>query len=434
MNECVIRVEGLGKRYRIGARMESYRTLRDSMSRVVRAPWRVASRAMAGRPLRTPRPEFWALRGVDFEVNRGHTLGIIGRNGAGKSTLLKLLSRITEPTEGEIHIRGRIASLLEVGTGFHPELSGRENVFLNGAILGMSRSEVARKFDEIVAFAEVEDFIDTQVKYYSSGMYMRLAFSVAAHLEPEILIVDEVLAVGDAAFQQKCLGKMGEVSALGRTVLFVSHNISAVRTLCDTTILIERGQVTYMGATEEAIRAYELSYLKNAAGPTDSGVIYQCPDELKKQSCYVDRVEYLYQNDRRLAEVRTWDPVRFRIWYRSEKAIPRSSVEFWLKSRVGVQVLVFSTQPDSNVPMDLLPGAPYVTARAGTATCGGEFSSVSGWPNPACASTFRTAKHRCSRSKVGTYFIRDWSLQPRRHFLSSRIRGSWASSLKHQAD
>ncbi len=360
MSDRVIRVAGLGKKYRMGARLQPYRTLRDSLSGAVLMPWKMASHALTGRPLRTPRPEFWALRDVDFEVCRGETLGIIGRNGAGKSTLLKLLSRITEPTEGEIRIRGRIASLLEVGTGFHPELSGRENVFLNGAILGMSRSEIARKFDEIVAFAEVEDFIDTQVKHYSSGMYMRLAFSVAAHLEPDILIVDEVLAVGDAAFQQKCLGKMGQVSALGRTVLFVSHNIEAVRTLCNSTILIERGKVAFNGTTEEAIRTYELSYEPNVVQQTTAGVIYESREEQKDQACYVERVELLDGDGNRLAEVGTWDPVRFRIWYRSRTRIPDSSVEFWLRSRMGAKLLVFSTQPDSDVALDLLPGLHYV--------------------------------------------------------------------------
>lgn len=200
--------------------------------------------------------QFWALRDVGFSVECGEVVGIIGDNGAGKSTLLKILSRITEPTEGRIEIRGRVGSLLEVGTGFHPELSGRENVFLNGAVLGMGKSEVRRKFDEIVAFAEVERFIDTPVKHYSSGMYMRLAFAVAAHLEPEILIVDEVLAVGDAAFQKRCLGKMGEVSRHGRTVLFVSHNMTAVRTLCTRVVYLSSGRVLYDGEPKEGVARY----------------------------------------------------------------------------------------------------------------------------------------------------------------------------------
>jgi lipopolysaccharide transport system ATP-binding protein len=199
---------------------------------------------------------FWALRDVSFEVKRGEVIGIIGRNGAGKSTLLKILSRITEPTEGTITIKGRVASLLEVGTGFHPELSGRENVYLNGAILGMSRAEIRRKFDEIVAFAEVEKFLDTQVKHYSSGMYVRLAFAVAAHLEPEILIVDEVLAVGDAQFQQKCLGKMEKVASGGRTILFVSHNTAAIAQLCSSGLLLENGGVGHRGSVSDCLKLY----------------------------------------------------------------------------------------------------------------------------------------------------------------------------------
>jgi lipopolysaccharide transport system ATP-binding protein len=239
----VIRVENLSKRYvlrhQAGSGQHHYVALRDVLADRVKALFRSPFSA-----LRTPsREEFWALRDVSFEVQQGEAVGIIGRNGAGKSTLLKLLSRITRPTRGRIEIEGRVASLLEVGTGFHPELTGRENIFLNGAILGMRRCEIRRKFDEIVAFAEVEKFLDTPVKRYSSGMYMRLAFAVAAHLEPEILIVDEVLAVGDAQFQKKCLGKMEEVSSGGRTVLFVSHQMNAVEQLCSRVVLLEHGRI-----------------------------------------------------------------------------------------------------------------------------------------------------------------------------------------------
>lgn len=259
MSDIAIRVEGLGKKYRLGANAQPYKTLRDSLTGVAMTPLRVASRIARRAPgdgQRGHRPEFWAVKDVSFDIKHGEVLGIIGRNGAGKSTLLKLLSQITEPTVGRIGINGRVASLLEVGTGFHPELTGRENVYLNGAILGMSRQEVARKFDEIVAFAEVENFIDTPVKYYSSGMYLRLAFSVAAHLEPEILIVDEVLAVGDASFQKKCLGKMEDVSREGRTVLFVSHNMGAVSTLCNSGIVMERGSTAYQGRVSDALAFY----------------------------------------------------------------------------------------------------------------------------------------------------------------------------------
>src|SRR3954452_12188805 len=233
MNDIAIRVENLSKLYRIGARQEPYRTLRDTLAGAATAPFRrVRSAFQRNAATSEQSNDFWALKNVSFEVKRGEVIGIIGRNGAGKSTLLKILSRITEPTEGRLTLRGRVASLLEVGTGFHAELTGRENIFLNGAILGMSRQEVRRKFDEIVAFAEVERFLDTPVKRYSSGMYVRLAFAVAAHLEPEILIVDEVLAVGDAEFQKKCLGKIDDVAhRQGRTVLFVSHNMAAIQNL-----------------------------------------------------------------------------------------------------------------------------------------------------------------------------------------------------------
>jgi lipopolysaccharide transport system ATP-binding protein len=247
----VIRVEGLAKQYRIGARGDAYRTLRESLTDAAKAPIR---RLRGGA--RSRAETIWALRDVSFEVEPGEVVGLIGRNGAGKSTLFKVLSRITEPTRGRVELYGRVGSLLEVGTGFHPELTGRENVFLNGAILGMARAEITRKFDEIVAFAEVEKFIDTPVKRYSSGMYVRLAFAVAAHLEPEILIVDEVLAVGDMAFQKKCLNKMQDVSVQGRTVLFVSHNIQAVTRLCKRAILLSEGAVLADGPAPQVAGEY----------------------------------------------------------------------------------------------------------------------------------------------------------------------------------
>ncbi len=251
MSEPVITVRGLGKRYVLKHAPRSD-TLRDTLTAGARGLFR----RFTGQADPSSE-EFWALREVDFAINRGEVVGIIGRNGAGKSTLLKILSRITEPTTGRITLRGRVASLLEVGTGFHPELSGRENIYLNGAILGMSRAEIRRKFDEIVAFAEVERFLDTPVKHYSSGMYVRLAFAVAAHLEPEILIVDEVLAVGDAAFQKKCLGKMNEVARnSGRTVLFVSHNTAALQSICRTGLWLQQGRVVQRGPINECLAAY----------------------------------------------------------------------------------------------------------------------------------------------------------------------------------
>lgn len=256
MSNVAIRVEGIGKRYRLGAARPRYATLRDSLASATQKAARTLTSPIRSLRERTPPETFWALRDVSFEVAEGEVVGIIGGNGAGKSTLLKILSRITTPTEGRAEIHGRVGSLLEVGTGFHPELTGRENLFLNGAILGMSRQEIERKFDEIVAFAEVERFIDTPVKHYSSGMYLRLAFAVAAHLEPEILIVDEVLAVGDASFQKKCLGKMGDVARQGRTVLFVSHNMDAVQRLCSRAMMLERGRVVVEGPTAAVVSRY----------------------------------------------------------------------------------------------------------------------------------------------------------------------------------
>lgn len=253
----VIQVEGLSKSYLISHRArEPYRTLRDAISTGARHIARgLSGRRDLGAGSET-KEEFWALRDVDFKVEEGERVGIIGRNGAGKSTLLKILSRITEPTRGRVSISGRVASLLEVGTGFHPELTGRENIYLNGAVLGMTRDEVRRKFDQIVAFADVERFLDTPVKRYSSGMYVRLAFAVAAHLEPDILVVDEVLSVGDAQFQKKCIGKMEEVGASGRTVLFVSHNLPTVLRLCSRSLLMENGNLTASGDTRTVIQSY----------------------------------------------------------------------------------------------------------------------------------------------------------------------------------
>jgi len=269
-SDVVIRVEGLGKKYSLHhEQSERYTALRDVVARQAKAAGRLLNPfTLAGQLRKAQRQaaqehavseeEFWALKDVSFEIRRGERVGIIGRNGAGKSTLLKILSRITEPTTGRVEIRGRVASLLEVGTGFHPELTGRENIYLNGAILGMTRREIRSKFDEIVDFAEVEKFLDTPVKRYSSGMYVRLAFAVAAHLEPEILVVDEVLAVGDASFQKKCLGKMEDVAEReGRTILFVSHNTMALQSLCKTGILLEKGQLEILGDIQEVIAGYE---------------------------------------------------------------------------------------------------------------------------------------------------------------------------------
>jgi lipopolysaccharide transport system ATP-binding protein len=286
----IITIENLGKKYflRHQSGQQPYVALRDVLAdtcktfgRRLAAPFLDGSQSTGSGPQSPTSEEFWALKDLSFEVKQGDRIGIIGRNGAGKSTLLKILSRITEPTTGSVRIRGRVASLLEVGTGFHPELTGRENVFLNGAILGMGQAEIKKKFDEIVAFAEVEKFLDTPVKRYSSGMYVRLAFAVAAHLEPEILVVDEVLAVGDAQFQKKCLGKMEDVSTKeGRTVLFVSHNMAAITSLCRIGILLDSGRITAMGKTSDVVLSY---YSHGTASP--SAFNYSDTDRKIGDSC-----------------------------------------------------------------------------------------------------------------------------------------------------
>lgn len=299
MSETALVLEQIGKQYHIGRMRSAHRSAQDVIKDALLSPFRRAVRLLEGRAASDADLDetFWALKDVSFQVKHGEIVGIIGRNGAGKSTLLKILSRITDPTEGRGEIHGRVGSLLEVGTGFHPELSGRENLFLNGAILGMRKTEIERKFDEIVAFAEIERFIDTPVKHYSSGMYVRLAFAVAAHLEPEILLVDEVLAVGDAAFQNKCLGKMSEVSRAGRTVVFISHNMAAVENLCDRGILIENGRVTFSGDMKQTVD----HYLQGASGEggrskshivdlsKSSGRPPQCPPLLKRLEFFTDQ-------------------------------------------------------------------------------------------------------------------------------------------------
>lgn len=272
MADLAIRVEGLGKRYRIGSN-QPYKALRDTLTAAGAAPFRALANTIRGGRSKDghsdPASSIWALKEVSLEIKQGEVLGIIGSNGAGKTTLLKILSRITDPTEGFAEIRGRVGSLLEVGTGFHPELTGRENIYLNGAIIGMKKAQIKQKFDEIVAFAEVERFIETPLKHYSSGMYVRLAFAVSAHLEPDVLLVDEVLAVGDAAFQKKCMGKMQEVGQEGRTVVLVSHNMAAISSLATRCIWIKEGRVARDGATSTVIS----SYLEESAAADQSGVV-----------------------------------------------------------------------------------------------------------------------------------------------------------------
>ncbi|MFH7245457.1 MAG: ABC transporter ATP-binding protein [Spirulina sp.] len=349
MGDTVIQVENLGKRYILGHQQEGnsrYVALRDVISDGARS----VVRRLRHPGKRLPRPnqeEFWALKDVSFEVKQGEVVGIIGRNGAGKSTLLKILSRITEPTEGRIKLRGRVASLLEVGTGFHPELTGRENIFLNGAILGMSRAEINRKFDEIVEFAEVSRFLDTPVKRYSSGMYVRLAFAVAAHLEPEILVVDEVLAVGDAAFQKKCMGKMGNVAQEGRTILFVSHNMSILQELVQKGIWLDDGQIRFSGDIKTAISNYLASGLNFSDYNVDlNNHRNRLPGMRKilKSICLKSRDGLLTQ------EFGQSDEICIEIEYAASQEVSLSGAGFIISSIEGVRVASFNTYMEKQQP------------------------------------------------------------------------------------
>ncbi len=361
MSDIAIRVENLSKLYHLGRAQQRHDTLRDALVAVFSRQSSVVSRqarlATGSCELKTDNSLLWALRDISFEVKQGEVVGIIGRNGAGKSTLLKILSRITEPTSGRAEIHGRVASLLEVGTGFHPELTGRENIYLNGAILGMHRAEIDRKFDEIVAFAEIERFLDTPVKRYSSGMYVRLAFAVAAHLEPEILLVDEVLAVGDAEFQRKCLGKMEEVAEGGRTVLFVSHNMSAIGALCGKTILLNSGQLSLYGQTQEALRRY----IGNAGGcPTTAGngATFDLQHVARRFGPSSVRLNWAkLMNDR--GEVRNrvqfGDPLRIRLGFEAMQPV-KVALEVFLKSHMGQNLIYFASSHFHNLQVQATPG------------------------------------------------------------------------------
>ncbi|WP_071191341.1 ABC transporter ATP-binding protein [Trichormus sp. NMC-1] len=356
MNDTVIRVENLSKKYIIGHQKQERNTaLRDVIANQVKS---IGS--LINPKAKTENPqfeEFWALNDVGFEVNQGDRVGIIGRNGAGKSTLLKILSRITEPTQGRIKIKGRVASLLEVGTGFHGELTGRENIFLNGAILGMSKVEIKRKFDEIVAFSEVEKFLDTPVKRYSSGMYVRLAFAVAAHLEPEILIVDEVLAVGDAAFQQKCLGKMEEVGREGRTVLFVSHNMGTIEKLCNRGIYLKSGQINCNGKIENCLNSYWQS-LENSVF-YQPGTIFKLENRENLNKFSILEITLLDEKESNKAVVRTWDYLRIRIRFFCPEDIPKGGVDLCIHTFSGNKLMHYSTKPLSGLDMSLTEGDSY---------------------------------------------------------------------------
>jgi len=341
----IIEVRNLSKEYRLGEGQENYGTLREAIVNAVQNP-------LKSLRTRTPPKTIWALKDVNFKVQPGEVIGIIGRNGAGKSTLLKVLSQITDPTSGEVDLHGRVASLLEVGTGFHPELTGRENIFLNGALLGMKRAEIEEKFDEIVAFSEVAEFLDTPVKRYSSGMYVRLAFAVAAHLEPEILIVDEVLAVGDASFQKKCLGKMSDVAKHGRTVLFVSHNMVAVKTLCTRAILIESGQLKLDGPPDEVVNQYLTADTDDTSG---QGII---PDEAPRlhstDEARLRRVRLTDVKNNDLSQLYLGQPFRVHLTFEVFKEIPDAVIELGIIARDGIRVTHSSTI-DGGYPPFVLP-------------------------------------------------------------------------------
>jgi len=340
MSEAVIRVEGIGKRYRVGQR-QSYLALRD-----------VLAGAFRRNGKRKPADFIWAVRDVSFEVKQGEVVGLIGRNGAGKSTLLKLLARITRPTVGRAELHGRIGSLLEVGTGFHPELTGRENIFLSGAILGMSKAEILRKYDEIVAFSEVERFIDTPLKHYSSGMGMRLAFAVAAHLEPEILLVDEVLSVGDASFQKKCLGKMQDVSRAGRTILFVSHNVGVVRTLCSTGILLRDGSIAMSGSIDTVTAAYMDSLWQGTNSHTVT-----IPKPPKRCDVWMESVSIL-RNGEPNSTLETGDQISLRIKFHSREPIEKPIIGYLIRSSRGENAVNANNYflPSANYPKPVTEG------------------------------------------------------------------------------
>ncbi|MFL7893360.1 MAG: ABC transporter ATP-binding protein [Anaerolineales bacterium] len=355
MSDLAIRVEELGKQYRIGLSPTRYSTLRETLVETINLPARIKRRNNAEAVDR-----IWALRDITFDLKKGQVLGVIGRNGAGKSTLLKILSRVTEPSEGFAEIHGQVGSLLEVGTGFHPELTGRENIYLNGAILGMNKSEIDLKFDQIVSFAEVEQFIDTPVKRYSSGMYLRLAFAVAAHLEPDILVVDEVLAVGDAEFQRRCLGKMSDVAKQGRTVLFVSHNMSAILRLTEEAILLDKGRLVLRAKTQETVDYYM------STGYAQTGErIWEADEVSESARPFLPIALRLFDQRGRIVDtVRSTEPITIKVEYELQAGITGLRVGLYLMTTRGEYVFTsFDTdQPEMYERFSVRPEGHYISS------------------------------------------------------------------------
>jgi lipopolysaccharide transport system ATP-binding protein len=437
MSDVAIRIEGLSKRYQIGEDQGPYKTLRDALANAATAPLRALRAAPRLSHSRGHHGQntIWALKDIGFEVKRGEVVGIIGRNGAGKSTLLKILSRITEPTCGYADIHGRVGSLLEVGTGFHGELTGRENIYLNGAILGMKRVEITRKFDEIVAFSEIEKFIDTPVKHYSTGMYLRLAFAVAAHLEPEILLVDEVLAVGDAAFRRKCLGKIQEVGKYGRTVLFVSHDMTAISQLASHSVLLKNGTVDYIGPSHEAIRLYTIQQQSR------EDLLDARNDRAGDGVIRMEFIKFYDEQGRLVSSIRSGDPVTMAIGLKSElQSVNLEGVhlEARITDTLGHPIATFSTRfsdpqvrgiPDNagvfhcHVPNFLLAEETYfvdlwLAYRGGLADYVMRAGSLMVLP-----SNYFGTGHEPIKRKHGAALIKhEWSLEANASTLATQIQ------------
>jgi lipopolysaccharide transport system ATP-binding protein len=435
MSNAVVRAEHVSKCYRIGAIGSG--TLKEDWGRAwARLKRRTAAREPKGIPVSgratADDDQIWALRDVGFEIGRGEVLGIIGRNGAGKSTLLKIVSRITAPTAGEVKIKGRVASLLEVGTGFHPDLTGRENVFLNGAILGMSRADIRAKFDEIVEFAGVSAFIDTPVKRYSSGMYVRLAFGVAAHLDPEILVVDEVLAVGDIAFQRKCLGKMSEVTKGGRTILFVSHNMQAIRSLCPRSILIEDGRLVADGATDRVASLYHECLQRTVIdGDTAVGnAVYRRGSGHVR----VTGVAVLNSDGEPSYQFEMGDTIRFRLSYRVLQRMSKLSVYVGLRSGISGELVTSTRHIVSAVPVaagatgTVIVEYPEICIRPGeypiflcVDDTGGQHETIDSLTHPLVVASGRTSLHQDETSPLPP--VGYFSLSSRMEILDHREQG-----------